>query len=274
MVDVDPHVSSPHRTTVPSRSRRAVVVVIGVLVALHSFLVMLWVMPTNPIRDAVGQERLTAWIDPYFTQSWSIFAPTPRRGGENIVVRAHFGAPNSDGARVTEWYDITADEDRRIRHLANPSRIHSATRRLGGRLNGELLNYNDAELRVIAGSFETTSRREIGRRLENIDTEGSSNTDDYTGYLRSEEMLTRFGTMYATSRWGSGVTAVEFKIGHRSVPNYSRRNTADFLDVPISYVRIGARRAIAGNAEAQAAFDSYVRPAPVAGRSSGEGEGG
>ena len=42
-----------------------------------------------------------------------MFAPTPRRGGENVQVRAY----NGETGTTTDWFDITADEDERILHV-------------------------------------------------------------------------------------------------------------------------------------------------------------
>ena len=128
------HVPTRHATEVPSAGRRAIVLGIAMVFAVHSVLMMVWVMPTNPIRDTIGPGRVDAYVNNGvvpFEQSWSVFAPTPRRGGENVQVRAYDGETGT----TTDWYDITADEDERILHVPNPSRIHSVTRRLGGDVN-------------------------------------------------------------------------------------------------------------------------------------------
>lgn len=262
-MNVDKPAPSPHATTIPSAPRRAVVLTIGVLLAVHSVLVMVWVMPTNPFRDAIGQQRLESYINPYFEQSWSVFAPTPRRGGENVKVRAFIGKSGSTDGITTPWYDITADEDQRIKYLINPSRIHSTTRRLGGNLNSLLGTYTAAQREIVAANFVDISRTRIRTMLDAANQLGQTGVVNDGLYLTNEEMLVRFGTMYATARWGDGVTAVQFLVGRRSVPNYSVRNEVDYLDVPFAYYQIGWRTAIPGNAEAQAAFNGYVRKAPA-----------
>jgi uncharacterized protein DUF5819 len=238
-----------HATVIPSRGRRGVVVAIAAVAVVHSALVAVWVMPTNPIRDAIGAGRVDAYINNGivpFEQSWSVFAPTPRRGGESVQVRAY----NGETGTTTAWFDITADEDDRIRHVPNPSRIHTVTRRLGGGANEQLADLTETQLDLV--SSDTPSRREMLRRLP----------DDYVDL---EEMLTRFGTMYAIARWGDDVTMVQIKIGHRRVPAFANRARADFLDVPFSYRTLGWRKALRGDADAQAAFDGYVERAPEKG---------
>ena len=218
---------------------------IAVVAVVHSILVMVWVMPTNPIRDAIGPDRVARYINNGivpFEQSWSVFAPTPRRGGENVQVRAYDGETGT----TTDRYDITADEDERIRHLPNPSRIHTVTRRLSGGANEHLADLSTAQIDVI--SSDTPTRREMVRRLP----------DDY---VELEEMLTRFGTMYAIARWGDGVTMVQIKVGHRRVPDFAKRHRVDYLDVPFTYRTLGWRTALRGDAGAQAAFDDYVEQA-------------
>lgn len=254
---------SPHAAPIPSVSRRTIVFAIVALAAVHSILIMLWVMPSNPFRDAVGEQRLASYINPYFEQSWSVFAPVPRRGGENVVMRAYIGKPGAKGAKVTDWYDITADEDARIKYLVNPSRFHSATRRLGGNINAAVAKFNLVQKRGIAANFVTTPRSTLDKGLLGVNQQGLAGKANIAQYIRNDEMLTRFGTMYATARWGKGVYMVQFRVGHRTVPNYSVRNKVDFLDLPFSYNLIGWRKALPGNKDAQAAFDGYVEKAPV-----------
>lgn len=251
---------SRHATSVPSASRRAAILLVAALLAVHSFLVLMWVMPSNPVRDAVGNDRVSSYINNdylSFEQSWSIFAPVPRRAGENIKVRAKMG----EGGEMTPWYDITRDEDRRIMHLVNPSRIHTATRRLGGDIIETTSEFSSAQRTVVATALPE-SRDGLKRRLVAANTKGPAGLTNIDRYLRTEEMLVRFSTMYASARWGEGVTAVELRIGRRSVPRYNVRHDVRYADVPFTYTNLGWRKAIAGDAAAQEAFDAYVRKAP------------
>ncbi|MEO6470653.1 MAG: DUF5819 family protein [Aeromicrobium sp.] len=252
---------SRHHAPIPSISRQAIVIPVIVAAIIHSFLVMLWVMPVNPFRDAVGQQHLANYIDPYFAQSWSVFAPVPRRQGESVVVRAYIGIPGSPSGKSTEWFDITSDEDKRIKFLVNPSRIHSATRRLGGNINTLMARYNAEQQRLVAADFARTSRSRLGELLNESNSAGEPGRLNTESYLRNDEMITRFGTLYATARWGKGVSMVEFKVGRRDVPAFADRKRTDLRELPFRYYLIGWRKAMPGNTDAQAAFDSYVAKA-------------
>jgi hypothetical protein len=253
-----------HATSVPSASRRAVIIVVAALLGVHALLVVLWVMPSNPVRDAVGEDRVSAYINNEyvsFEQAWSIFAPVPRRADENVKVRAILGRPE-DGRRTT-WYDITADEDRRIEHLVNPSRIHSATHRLGGSINATMQQLNPGQRRIVAAAAASSTSEDLRRRLVEANTAGSVGLKNVGHYLLNEERLVRFGTMYAVARWGEEVSAVEFKVGHRSVPPFGRRHDLHLGEVPFTYSTIGRRTATRSSADAQSAFDAYVTRAPA-----------
>lgn len=236
---------SRHATDLPSGARRVVVWAIAVVAAIHTTLVVLWVMPTNPIRDAIGNDRVEHYMDNRvipFEQSWSVFAPTPRRADENVSVRAYLGETGT----TTEWFDITADEDKRIRHLVNPSRIHVVTRRLGGTANELLAGFSDDQREIVTS--DTPSRRGMTRGLPR-------------DYVAVDDMLTRFVTMYAVARWGDGVTMVQVRIGHRLVPPFAKRQRVNLQDVPFTVQTLGWRKAKRGEAAAQVAFDGYVERA-------------
>lgn len=249
---------SPHATQVPTTARRGLVWTIAVLAAVHSILIMIWIMPVNPLRDAVGAERLRSYIYPYFEQSWSVFAPVPRRGGENVQIRAYIGDYTTQTGKVTDWYDITAEEDKKIKYLIDPSRIHSATRRLGGNMNSLMVKLNQGQRAIVQGNYVDSPRTQLARNLLRSSTGGAAGPVDVVGYMRTDEMMTRFATMYGTARWGKDVTMIQFRVGHRTVPNYTKRNEINFLDVPFTYFRYGWRKAMPGDSNAQSAFNGYV----------------
>lgn len=258
-----PEAPSRHQTEARGAGRRSVVWLLTAVALVHSVLIMLWVMPDNPTRQAVGAERLASYINPYFEQSWSVFAPTPRRGGENVVIRAYVGDPDKpEDAKVSPWFDITADEDARIKYLANPSRIHSATRRVGGNLNATIAGFTPQQTTLIRGNYVQDPVSVLSKRLREINRAGPAGVARVKEFDTNQEIMTRFVSMYAKARWGKDVTLVQMRVGHRSVPNFNVRHDQKFLDVPFTYYVFGWRNVIAAPADAQAAFDKYVEKAP------------
>lgn len=242
--------ASRHATELPSVGRRAVVLAIALVFAIHSVLVLVWVMPTNPIRSAIGPHLVEGYIDNKvvpFEQNWSVFAPTPRRAGENVQVRAHFG----ETGRTTAWFDITGDDDRHLRHLLNPSRVHPVTRRLGGEANDQFAGLTDGQLDLIQS--DTPPRKKLERLPHD--------------YVVVDDMLTRFASLYAGARWGDGVSRVQVRVGHRLVPTFAKRHRVDLRSVPFTLETLGWRKAVRGDAAARAAFDGFVVKAPRTGGS-------
>ena len=99
-----------------------------------------------------------------------------------------------------------------------PSRIHTVTRRLGGSANEQLADLTATQLDLV--SSDAPSREEMARRLP----------DDYVDL---DEMLTRYGTMYATARWGKGVAWSSRWVTGGFPTTASARG--EFLDVPFTY---------------------------------------
>lgn len=252
---------SPHATRVPTTARRGLIWTLAVLASVHSVLIMIWVLPDNTLRSAVGPDRLRSYVNPYFEQSWSIFAPTPLRGGENVQIRAYVGDYKAGTGKATQWYDITAKEDDKIEYLLNPSRIHSTTRRLGGDMNSLVIKLNKNQRFLVQGDYVGSPQTDMDKpdlKKDLLKANTGRSPDIIASYLRTDEVLTRFVTLYATARWGKNVTEIQFRVGHRLVPNYSVRNDVKFLDVPFTYSRFGWREAMPANSNAQAAFDAYV----------------
>jgi len=108
----------------PSRAGRVfggAVAALCVTVALvHVLLVFLHVAPSNAISQQYGRQ-IEAWVDPFFRQSWKLFAPNP--GNENTWIYARTGWTTPEGERrVSDWIDISAFDREANRHQPFPSR--------------------------------------------------------------------------------------------------------------------------------------------------------
>lgn len=81
----------------------AVPVLLGLLLA-HFTLVGLHVVPPNPV-SLKARPAIRAWVLPYFSQRWELFAPEP--GGKNTWIHVRCGLADADGEYVTPWIDVT-----------------------------------------------------------------------------------------------------------------------------------------------------------------------
>ncbi|MEJ7636332.1 DUF5819 family protein [Aeromicrobium sp.] len=255
----DSPAGSRHSTTEFRASRRTFAWILGLLIAVHSFLVLLWVAPVNPMRDAVGNERLTTYINKgHFEQSWSVFAPTPRRLSDTIRLRALVKDPKTGQVSRTEWVDVTALVTRKIKYDITPPRVEEATRRLGSRINAAMFKFNQDQKLLVQGSYITTSTDELAKAMLAAKGTGAGDVAEINAYILYDEMLTRFASMYTEATFGGKVTQIQYKVGYQAVPPYAQRNTVKVSDVRVTNWDFGWRKAIPGTKDAQRAFDGYV----------------
>ncbi len=78
--------------------------VLGVALAFHFGLVLLSLLPLNPLSYS-AQDLIAAYIHPLFSQNWSLFAPDPISADNAAYVRGYY----HEGARelMTPWIDFT-----------------------------------------------------------------------------------------------------------------------------------------------------------------------
>ena len=84
-----------------------IIVVAPVLLGLlmfHFVMVGLYVCPPNPV-SLTARPWVHAYISPYFTQRWQLFAPEPGGINEYVHVRCHL--VEGDQPRITPWVDVT-----------------------------------------------------------------------------------------------------------------------------------------------------------------------
>lgn len=252
--------SSPHAAEVPTYGRRWTVYILAFLAIGHSMLIMLWAAPANPMRDAVGGERLRSYIYPYFEQSWSVFAPTPRRVGENFKLRANIVDPKTGEKHVTAWFDVTGHEDQKISYDLNPERVQSATRRIAGNINYSMSTFNPTQRRLVQSGSIEKPRFELQKDLlDPAVGPNAAKAADVIDYIRNDEMAVRFATMYAQATWGGEIVQIQYRLGRRSVPPYADRNRINLRDVRFDYFSFGWRKPIPAGKDARDGFDAYVK---------------
>ncbi|UUN27845.1 DUF5819 family protein [Streptomyces sp. FIT100] len=128
-----------YRTT-----RRAALLIGGALLGAHMTAAALSQAPLSPAKLVYG-DRVAEYLDPYFSQNWQLFAPTPISDDRGILARAAC----ADGS-VSEYYDVTA---------------HGIDKAQNSRF------FPSREVRLIsAGLQNVTSSEEILRRLREKQT--------------------------------------------------------------------------------------------------------
>ena len=235
---------------------RWVVEVLLVVVVAHSVALTLWLAPSSPLRDAVGDQRLASYVDPYFQQGRDTAGIGTQRVDESFSVRA-FVLPDGGGkGAATPWVDLTRGDVRADRHDIGPERVHLIARRLATNLNLAMFSLNEPQRKIVGDLAAEDLPSVVKARLE----AAGPDTEAVRFFQAYDQMATQFASLYAQSRWSEGrVVQVQFSVGRRTVPPYADRTTTTLGDVPFLEFSFGWRATYRGSLEARETFDSYVK---------------
>lgn len=236
---------------------RWVVELLLVVVLVHSVALALWLAPSSPLRDAVGDRRLASYVDPYFQQGRDVVGIGTQQVDESFSVRA-FVAPDDGGkGAATPWVDLTRDDNRATRGQVAPERARLITRRLATNLNLAMFDLTAAQRRIVRGLTADDLPSAVTATLERA----GGRPEAVRFFQAYDQMATQFASLYAEARWGGEgrIVQVQFRAGRRTVPSYADRATASLDDVAFREFSFGWRRAFRGSLEARETFDSYVK---------------
>ena len=234
--------------------QRRLVTGLALLVVLHSALLMLWLAPSSPIRDLVGSRNLASYVDPYFQQDVDAVDPSVQFVDESFQIRA-LVKNGSAKAKTTAWVDLTKEDMNAVRFNPNPARVHLISRRLATNLNRSMFALQPAQRKIVREwkATDTTSARAAALNAK------ADNPTIVQNFMAFDQMATQFTSLYATSQWKGKVVQVQFKVGRRSVPEFSKRHKTKITDVDYLWFTFGWRPRFRGLLEAQTPYDSYVR---------------
>lgn len=246
---------APAESAAPRRWQKWFVAALGLLVVVHSALLMLWLAPSSPVRDAVGNHSLASYVDPYFQQGHDAVGPNAQFVDETFRIRALVRNGGDDKAHKTEWLDLAEIEEKATRLDLDPARVHLIGRRLAANLNLAMFRLSPDQRKAVTISTGTGGLGDLRAKL----LAAGSDDDAVQNYLAYDQMATQFASLYAAARWEGKVLQVQYLVGRRTVPPFADRATTTLRDVDYLWFAFGWRRAYRGSADAQSAFDSYVK---------------
>lgn len=234
--------------------KRRIAAWLALVVAMtHSVVIALWIMPTNPIRDAVGNQRIAEYVQPFFEQNWSVFAPSPGVSDYNVVIRGFVGTPGQKGD-VTEWVDPKKEAERHFTLRMAPSRMSIVARRIAGAMAVEISELSSEQVQLLRDDYFRTDVGQLGEQLEEL-VPGYESSQ----LLLQDRRLTTFATLIARARWGSRVSLVQYKIVSNFVPDYANRRESRYGSLEPPQTEFGWRAASEIDEESQQSFDDYVQ---------------
>ncbi|MFT4189067.1 MAG: DUF5819 family protein [Aeromicrobium sp.] len=234
-----------------ARWQSGVMLTVAAAVVVHSAIVGLWLSPTSPIRESIGDDKLASYVNPYFRQDPMAMDPAMQRADEAMRVRAK--VLTREGEEIaTDWIDVTEVQMADMGLFA--SRASLSARSLATNLNVAVVPLPGEAKDVVAQDLPDA---EIETRMRELQAAGAT---PYTTRVlfANWSMAARFATLFVGAAEDGTVEQVQIKVGLRRVPPYDERHDTKLADVDFDWVTLGWREAQAGNPQAQRGFDDYV----------------
>lgn len=210
-------------STLPPVVRR----LLGALLAaavVHTLLVLLWVMPQNVVKDQVNGRWLASYVQPFFDQSWSVFAPVPKRGAIDLEVRGR----DADG-RTTRWFPITQRELKQVRLSLTPARTVLMTQDSANQLDDSRQNLSEKQREVAMA--DAGSAASLTSRLRSA----PGKADAARAYLVDDAVVVRLASLVAAERWNGRPTQVQVRTIRYQVKAYGTRGRTVVRFDPVVY---------------------------------------
>lgn len=225
------------------------------LLGIHFGVTFLFNAPDNPVKDALGDE-VSGYIQPFFQQNWSLFAPNPINSEDELLVRAQVLDPDSGETTTTDWVSATRLEWQLIENNPFPSRASRLSSNLHRRLDSAWRQLSTDQQSVLAEDFSyVTDWGQITDRLAG--QSGGTVTADVATMVRADRVATAYATQFATAHWGEDVQAVQYQLSRTPVPRWQER----FADAPEAVPTIrdfGWRPLVVNDGQDQDAFARTV----------------
>jgi hypothetical protein len=205
---------------VPRVTVRSAFVAVAVVVAvLQLTAVTLAALPPNRYSEAADPQL--AYLDPYFTQNWRLFAPDPVAEDRSVLFQGSYRA--GDGTtKQTAIVDWTAVELDLIHHRLVGGRAGYITNKLIGPLELRFRRLSSVQQAVANGTTAETPPTWSALARDLRSAEG--NPLVVPAYLRYEQATTRLATDVLEGRWPDRqLVAVRYVVRKRPVVPYANR---------------------------------------------------
>lgn len=189
------------------------------LVGLHLVSVTLAALPPNRYSDAARGQ--TAYLDPFFTQNWRLFAPNPISEDRNLLFQGAYVRADGTSA-TTGWLDWTEVELDLVHHRLVGGRAGYVTNKLVTPLRARTAALSEAQRVVVVGTSQDdpASFTELARGLAAAGTPAPA----AAAFLRYERAATRLATDALEARWpGLDLTAVRYTVRRHAVVPFAAR---------------------------------------------------
>jgi hypothetical protein len=232
---------------------RGAAVVLALVLSFHFAATALWVSPAAPLYNALAPV-LNPYMQPFFQQGWSIFAPNPDHGDYTFLFRARWTDRSTGQLRTSDWVNVTTREWNGILHNPLYPRSDTYTDELSRILSGDQGNLTDNQASIAERDY---SRSGWGQLLADLSAQKGADPDLPESYVRHERVAAAFATQYAYALWGPAVGAVQIRLKYTPVPSFEDRTGQD-AQPQSAFTYYGWRPAVVPGGQSQKYFAGTV----------------
>ncbi|MGM1017055.1 MAG: DUF5819 family protein [Actinomycetota bacterium] len=224
-------------TRIPTAAKVTSVIAL-LLAGVHILLTAIFNVPYSDVKyDVLPGRAADAYIRPYFTQDYRIFAPNPASSDRNLWVRAW--VETDAGERVeTDWIDVTAIE------LAEPYRrvLRKQLTVIGAeRLTGAYNDLTDTQREIAEQNFLGTG--DLNPLNDALLEADDSNGAEVRAFIRATNYTTSYATQVAYALWGDDgeILAVQTRSVYSPVIRWEDRDDPNAVRPDSTYTALGWR---------------------------------
>jgi len=245
---------------VPRPTLRSCFIAVAVaIVGLHLASVTLAALPPNRYSDAAKSQ--TSYLDPYFTQNWRLFAPSPISEDRSLLFQGAYLDADGNPAQTT-WVDWTAVELDLVHHRLIGGRAGYVTNKLVSPLRSRTAALDGGQQLVVtsAPQADPPSWSELASQLEDAGVPPVL----ALGLLRYERVGAQLGTDVLEARFPDlDLTAVRYSVRRQTVVPFAARGGTkaerEAQRAPATEDVGGWRRPTPGSAAERAAVRAFDR---------------
>lgn len=202
-----------------SRPQIGLVLVIVTIAVYQMSSVTLAALPTNKVSNSLNSA--TSYLNPFFTQSWRLFAPNPISDDRTLWFRGEY-ADESGDTKTTGWIDWTSVELDLLRHQLVGGRAGYITNKMLGALNTGFFALTLKQQEIAADDRDASLAGNTALRSKLMAAGGNPGSVDF--YLRYESSATQLGTsVLEAAHPGIVFTAVRYRFERHPVVPYADR---------------------------------------------------
>jgi Family of unknown function (DUF5819) len=202
---------------------RGAAILLALVLSFHFAATALWVSPAAPLGKALAPV-LNPYMQPFFQQGWSLFAPNPYQGDFTLLLRARWTDRSTGELRTTDWVDISRREESGILHNPLHSRSDMVTYGLYQALIADRDNLTNYQASICERDYSHSGWDQL---LADLSAQKRADRDWLESYVRHERVAAAFATQYAYALWGPDVEAVQIRLKYTPVPTFEDRAGRD-----------------------------------------------